>query len=273
MGQDSRVAVRLLSCSVPFGGIVVLFLSAWTWLPASAQDVPHDPSVVRVMVGHAEQVMRGDSNQMKLELSVITPGWGRAYTLNSWMSGRDKTIIRILEPVKQRGEGYLKMKYQLWTYLPKVERTILIPPSSMLQPFLGSDFSYDDLIRASRWDEDYDHHIVGEEEIEGAQAVVIDMNPKPEAPIVYGHIKLWLRKRDSVPLKEEFYDERNVLLKTMCFKEIQSKGGHEIPTHWEMVNHLEEGRRTVVTVLEAQYDLPIDERVFSRRWLKEPLRQ
>ena len=69
MGQDSRVAVRLLSCSVRFAGIIVLFLSAGTWLPASAQGDPHDPSVVRAMVGHAEQVMRGDSNQMKKESS------------------------------------------------------------------------------------------------------------------------------------------------------------------------------------------------------------
>lgn len=223
------------------------------------------------MVSRAEQTLRGDSNRMRLELRVVTPTWNRTYTLHSWMRGRDRTLIRVLEPVKQRGEGYLKLAFQLWTHIPKVERTILIPPSSMLQPFLGSDFSYDDLIRASGWDEDYEHRVVGEEAVGGEQAVVILLDPKPEAPVVYGRLKLWLRKGDSVPLKEEFYDERNTPLKTMWFREIQSKGGHEIPTRWEMVNHRVGGRKTIVTILEAQFDLPISESFFTRRQLEEPL--
>lgn len=224
------------------------------------------------MVSQAEQVMRGDSNQMKLELQVVTPHWNRTYALHSWMKGREKTLIQVLEPVKQRGEGYLKLEFQLWTYIPKVERTILIPPSSMLQPFLGSDFSYDDLIRASGWDKDYDHRIAGEEIIGGEQAVVLNLDPKPEAPVVYGRLKLWLRKGDSVPLKEEFYDERATLLKTMWFRDIQPKGGHEIPTRWEMVNHREKGRKTIVTILEAQFDRPISDPFFTRRQLEEPIR-
>jgi len=35
----------------------------------------------------------------------------------------------------------------MWNYLPKVDRTIKIPPSMMLQPWMGSNFSNDDLVK------------------------------------------------------------------------------------------------------------------------------
>jgi len=212
--------------------------------------------------------MRGGSNQMRLDMRVVTSNWSRTYVLASEMQGRDKTLVRVQEPVKRRGEGYLKLRFQLWSYIPQVERTLLIPPSSMLQPFLGSDFSYDDLVRASRWDEDYEQKLAGKEDLDGQRAVIIELVPKPEAPVVYGRLKLWLREEDSVPLKEEFYDEKGVLLKTLRLTEILPKGGHTIPTRWGMTNHLKEGRQTLITVLEAQYDLPLDESRFTKQQLE-----
>ena len=51
--------------------------------------------------------------------------------------------------------GFLKLHPNMWNYIPRVERTLRIPPSMMLQSWMGSDFTNDDLVRESSQLEDY----------------------------------------------------------------------------------------------------------------------
>ena len=57
-------------------------------------------------------------------------------------------------------------KNEVWNWLPSVQRVIKIPPSMMLQSWMGSDFNNDDLVRQSSIVEDYEHETIGEEEHE-----------------------------------------------------------------------------------------------------------
>ena len=204
---------------------------------------------------------------MLITMEVVTTSWKREYRMRSAMKGRSKTLIELSYPLEKKGEVYLKENMQLWSYLPKVERKILIPPSSMLQPFLGSDFSYDDLVKASQLSQDYLCRLSGEEEVQGEKALFFELTPKKEAAVVYGGVRLWLRKGDYIPLRREFYDEKNNLIKTLDFSGIKPFGAHKIPTLWEMTNNFEKGRQTIITVSEAEFDLPIEDKVFSHQRL------
>ena len=73
----------------------------------------------------------------------------------------------------------------MWNYLPKVERTIKIPPSMMLQSWMGSDFSNDDLVKESSIVNDYIHTIVSEEKSGGFDTVKINLTPKPDAAVTW----------------------------------------------------------------------------------------
>ena len=220
------------------------------------------------MVERSENIMQGDNNIMHMVLGVITPSWQREYEINSWMKGHNRTLIRLINPSKKKGESYLKHNLQLWLYMPKVERKILIPPSSMLQPFLGSDFSYDDLVKASRLAKDYDCRLVDKDTIRGEETLLIKLIPKPEAPVIYGGLKIWLRNTDYVPLRHEFYNEDGQLLKTLDFFDVRFLGGHIIPTVWEMTNNLETGRKTTIKVLDAKFEVPMKDDIFSRHKLE-----
>ncbi|MEQ3623625.1 MAG: outer membrane lipoprotein-sorting protein [Marinobacter sp.] len=59
------------------------------------------------------------------------------------------------------GVGSLRIDDAMWNYLPKVDRTIKIPPSMMLQPWMGSNFSNDDLVKESSFVDDYTHELAG----------------------------------------------------------------------------------------------------------------
>lgn len=215
------------------------------------------------MVKKSEDIMQGETNRMLIAMEVTTPFWRRKYQMQSAMKGRTRTIIELSLPLEKRGEIYLKENMQLWSYMPRVERKILIPPSSMLQPFLGSDFSYDDLVKASQLSRDYLCRLSGEEEIRGEKAFFLELAPREEAAVVYGGIKLWLRQEDYIPLRQEFYDEKNNLVKVLDFSGIKPMGSHKIPTLWEMTNNFEKGRRTVISVSQAEFDLTIEDKVFS----------
>lgn len=230
---------------------------------ASAQDL-----TVTEMVRRYDRLLRGETNQWQVEMVVKTPRWERGYRMASWMAGERKTLIRVLAPKKSEGQGFLKLDLSLWMYLPTVERTIMIPPSMMLQDFLGSDFSYDDLVKAGRAVEDYTHRLLREETLDGTKTWVVELTPKPEAPVVYGKLILWLRFGDSVPVRQEFYDEGGVLLKTIQYSEVRQFNDRAIPSRWRVVNEIKKGNTTELRILDARFNLPLADELFTQRRLE-----
>lgn len=226
----------------------------------SAQDI----------VKHSDDLMRGDTSQGRYKMTVTTPNWTRTIELVVYTFGRDKTFIHILSPAKEAGITTLRIKNNMWNYLPKVERTIKIPPSMMLQPWMGSDFTNDDLVKESSIVYDYNHRILAEEKIDLDSVYKIELIPKPEAAVTWGKLIFWIRKNDFVPLKEEFYDEHNRLIKILEYSQIKQMSDRRIPTIWKMTSKTKETHFTIIEVIEVEYNRPIDENIFSLANLKSP---
>lgn len=233
--------------------------------PALAQE-----SGARDILDRAESLLWGKTVQGEYEMAITTPRWQRTLALRAWMERPKRSLIRILAPAKEKGIGSLRIGAQMWNYLPNVERTIKIPPSMMLQPWMGSDFTNDDLVKSSSILDDYVQRIVREESTSGTPAYVIELIPKPDAAVVWGKILYWVRKADSIPLREEFYDERGKLVRVMTFSEVRPMGGRTIPTQWEIRPADKPGNATTIRVKSAVYDRPIDPEVFTQRNLQKP---
>jgi outer membrane lipoprotein-sorting protein len=147
---------------------------------------------------------------------------------------------------------------------------IKIPPSMMLQPWMGSDFTNDDLVKQSSILEDYTHKVLATVTVEGQAMYQVEAIAKPEAAVVWGRILYWVKKSDFVPLKQEFYDERGELVRTMNFSDVRSVGGRRLPTRWEMRPQGKPGNVTTIVLKNAVYDEPIAAEVFSQRNLQKP---
>ncbi|OGA72122.1 MAG: outer membrane lipoprotein-sorting protein [Betaproteobacteria bacterium RIFCSPLOWO2_12_FULL_65_14] len=233
--------------------------------PAAAQE-----PAAREILDRVENLLWGKTVQGEYEMTITTPRWQRTLALRAWMERPRRSFIRILAPAKEKGIGSLRIGAEMWNYLPNVERTIKIPPSMMLQPWMGSDFTNDDLVKSSSLIDDYTHKILREEAAGGAPAYVLELIPKPDAAVVWGKILYWVRKSDSIPLKEEFYDERGALVRVMTFSEIRPVGGRTIPTKWEIRPSDKPGNSTTILVKSAVYDRPVDPEVFTQRNLQKP---
>ena len=221
------------------------------------------------VVRKTDELLRGRTNQGTYEMSITTPAWQRTLKIRSWQDGQDKTFIRILAPAKDAGVGFLKLKNEMWTYLPSVERTIKIPPSMMMQPWMGSDFTNDDLVKESSMVEDYVHRHLGLEKIGEEDAFKIESVPKPEAPVVWGKIIYWVRKSDFMPLKAEYYDENGKRVRLLMYSQFNRMHDRVIPTLWEMASLTEEkkGRKTIIRILDVEFNAPIDD-VFNMKNLQ-----
>jgi outer membrane lipoprotein-sorting protein len=246
--------------------LVALCLFFWFMVPtARTQDLTG-----REILDRAESLLWGKTMQGEFEMSIATPRWQRTLGMRVWMERPKRSFVRILSPAKEAGIGSLRIGAEMWNYLPNVERTIKIPPSMMLQPWMGSDFTNDDLVKSSSAIDDYTQKIVREELVAGAPAYVLELIPKPDAAVVWGKIFYWVRKKDFVPLKEDFYSERSELVRTMTFSEIRPMGGRTIPTKWEIRPSDKPGNSTTILVKSAVFDRTIDPEIFTQRYLQKP---
>src|SRR5690606_7193369 len=137
------------------------------------------------IIQKADERMRGNSNYAELSMEIIRPEWKRTMSMKSWAKGTEYALIYITAPAKDKGTVSLKIGNEMWNWLPSIERSIKVSPSMMMQSWMGSDFTNDDLIRQSSVVEDYDHRLLGEEKAGGADCYKVELTPKPEAPVVW----------------------------------------------------------------------------------------
>ncbi|MBD3610504.1 MAG: outer membrane lipoprotein-sorting protein [Gammaproteobacteria bacterium] len=242
---------------------VYLFTFALLFSIFTPLDTYAEEPTGQQIVGSVEALLWGDTAQGRYAMTITTPHWQRTLEMRVWMDRPERTFIRILAPRKEKGIGSLRIKDEMWNYLPKVERTIKVPPSMMLQAWMGSDFTNDDLVKESNVINDYQHRITTTRVIDGAESYIIEAIPHKGAAVVWGKLVYYVRKKDLMPVKQEYYSERGELIKVLSFSEPQEMGGRHLPTRWRMQTMGKEGHETVIVVKEVEFDRPINNRVFS----------
>jgi outer membrane lipoprotein-sorting protein len=224
------------------------------------------------MIERSEAHTRGDSFQAEVAMTVHNGETERNLSFRTWLVGRDKAVIKILSPVKDRDTGNLRLEMNLWQFLPNIDRVVKIPPSMMLQSWMGSDFTNDDLVKSSSLSRDYTHQIEKTETLGGLPAVKIICTPKADAPVAWGKVIVWLRETDSVPLKQEFYSENKELIKVMEGSDIKSFGSHTIPTQLVMSTVKKQGAKTILRYRTVAFDQKLDEKIFTQEYIRKPVK-
>jgi outer membrane lipoprotein-sorting protein len=225
------------------------------------------------LVRGAEERMRGQTSELKATMHITTPRWSRSVTFRSWDDRRgDRSLTRILAPRKDKGTGFLRLGSTLWTYLPRVERTMRIPPSMMLQSWMGSDFTNDDVARESSLIDDYDAMLLSPRQVGGVEALGVRLEPHEDAPVVWGKIELWVTAADLTPLEYLYFDEPHdgvhELVRTMRFSEIRTVQGRAMPHRWSIIPADKPGHSTEVVIDEIHFDLEFADGQFTVKRLK-----
>ncbi len=237
--------------------IILLFTAAI----ASAQNA-------KEIVQKADEKFRGKSSRGEMTMIIERPTWNRTVSMKSWSLGNEYSLIYITAPAKEKGQVFLKREQEMWNWVPNIERMIKIPPSMMMQSWMGSDFTNDDLVRESSIVTDYTHKIIGEETINGYESYKIELIPLPDAPVVWGKVLMWISKDEFYWLRSEFYDEDGVLVNTEILSDIKKMDDRTMPTRMEMIPADEEGHKTIMIYDKIDFDVKIDESFFSQQNMK-----
>ena len=248
----------MLSLSVAF----IVYAVAGT--PSIAQDA-------LVLVEAAVNYYRGAASISKVDMTIHRQNWERVVTIKAWTKGEKDSLFIIIAPAKDKGNGTLKRDREMWTYNPKINRVIKLPPSMMSQAWMGSDFSNNDLAKSDTIIGDYTHTVLDVETHDGKKVYVIESIPKPEVPVVWGMQKLKIRE-DSIMLSQAFYDEDFKLVKSMTCQQIQMLGGRLFPKIWKMNKAGVENEYTLLNYLELQFKKDLPDRLFTLSALRNPLR-
>ncbi|HRX00055.1 MAG TPA: outer membrane lipoprotein-sorting protein [Cyclobacteriaceae bacterium] len=239
-------------------GVLIGFLLYLQALGQSATDI----------IRKADEKRRGDSGSSSMVIKIIRPSWSREMSVKTWSKGTSYSLILITSPARDKGTVFLKRKKEIWNWVPSIDRNIKLPPSMMMQSWMGSDFTNDDLIKESSIVEDYTHSIVGDSTILGREVYKIQLIPKPESAVVWGKIYSWIDKKDFIELRTEMYDEDGYLINEVRFSDIKSLGGRMLPAKMEYIPVDKPGNKTVVEYSDVEYNIPITEDFFSLQNMK-----
>jgi len=222
----------------------------------------------REIVQKSEDKLRGKSNKSELEIRIVRPTWQRTMVAKSWAKGTEKSMILILSPARDKGTVFLKRDKEIWNYVPTVERNIKLPPSMMMQSWMGTDFNNDDLVRESSMVEDYTHKLLGESTIQGTACYKIEFTPKPEAPVVWGRLVCYISKDEFLQLRVEFYDEDDVLINVLEGFDVKEMDGRKLPSRMRMTPQDKEGHYTEMVYHSIAFNIAIDDAFFTTQNMK-----
>lgn len=221
------------------------------------------------IIQKADDKNRGLSSQGEMTMTIIRPDWTRSVSMKTWSKGKEYSLVLITDPAKDKGQVFLKLKNDMWNWIPAIDKLIKIPPSMMLQSWMGSDFTNDDLVRESSIVIDYSHKLMGKESVRGYDCYKIELTPLPDAPVVWGKVIMWITTTGFDQWKAEYYDEDNRLINVSNSYDIKKMGDREVPTKIEIIPQNKTGQKTVLQINRMQFNIKMDDSFFSQQNMRK----
>ena len=182
----------------------------------------------------------------------------------------DKSLMIFDRPVDVKGTALLTYSHKTnpddqWLYLPALKRVKRIASKNKSGPFMGSEYSYEDMTPQEV--EKYTYTYLRDEELNGADCYVIERVPIDKYS---GYVRqvVWIDKAEYRPMKITYYDRKDTHLKTLLFSDYQKYSD----TFWRpgnmfMKNHMT-GKSTLLTWSNYQFQQDINENDFLPNSLK-----
>lgn len=192
-----------------------------------------------------------------------TPRELRVRTLEGRDDG-DKLLALFKTPADVRGTVFLSHTHpdrpdDQWLYLPALKRVKRIAPANKSSPFMGSEFSYEDL--ASAEVEKYTYAYRGDERYEGELRFVLERVPV-DAESGYSRQLVWVDQERYVPLRIEYHDRRGEKQKTLVLREYRQYLGRYWRAHEARMENHQSGKRTILRSQDIRFRQGLSEQDF-----------
>ncbi len=225
-------------------------------------------------------VARVKENEAKLRdlqavarLEIVAAGETKKRLFAFSLLREEKTVsyrarVRLREPAEMEGTEFLihaerGKRNRQWAYFPDLDLVREIAGKSENDPFLGSDITYADLASGAHLD-DLNHRLLGEEMVGGDPCYVMEGVPKHR--VAYGKLRGFVRKKDFVVVKADFFGQDGELLKEALLSDVRDLGGVLLAHRIEIARPAED-RRTVLTFEGVRINQGVTQGAFTREAL------
>ncbi len=217
-------------------------------------------------------IQRRDDNEYihtsRAEATMIISQGGRRIEKTMIMYSLEKDgLVEFTNP-GDRGTKYLKRDDNLWMFFPDAEDIVKISGHMLEQGFMGSDFSYQDMMESDKLTELYSFTLLEEDTFNDRPCYVLEAIAVPGKKVSYYRRVSWIDKERFVGLKEELYAESGRLLKTSEVQEIEEIEGRWLPVQIIMENKLRKDTYTQFIINEIELNPELDEDLFSLQSLR-----
>ncbi len=242
----------------------VLLFAANAHSQTSQPDINPD-QLVRSAIDH----WRGITSTGEMTMIIHRPDWERSMTIKSWSKGHDHSLVRVIQPRKDAGNGTLINGNDMWSFTPKINRIIKIPSSMLGQSWMGSDFSNKDISKSADIIDQYDHTLDGVEQVEGHTIYTITSVPHEDAAVVWGKEVLVIRD-DFVLLEQQYWDQDNRLVKSMKALEVKVMDDRPIASIMRMQSKDSPDEWTELHTIDIDFDIELPPNLFTLSNLRNP---
>ncbi len=185
--------------------------------------------------------------------------------------GGDKTLLVFDSPLDIKGTAFLTHSHKdrdddQWLYLPTLKRVKRISARNKSGSFVGSEFAYEDI--SSEEVEKYTYQWLRDEVYDGRDCYVVERVPVDKKNTGYKRHIVWFDKAEFLIRKIDYYDRKDMLLKTLTFKNYEK----QLDTFWRarqmrMVNY-QNGKSTELFWSDRKFRAGLKSRDFTKNSLK-----
>ncbi len=188
----------------------------------------------------------------------------------------NQRLVTFESPADVKGTKTLLIEHSkgdddIWIYLPAMKKVRRLVSSNKRDAFVGTDFSYGDVIGHKV--EDWNHKLLGEETIEGRKAYKMESTPaRPEVGENSGYSKRvsWIDQESFVAVKGEWFDLNGQLLKKFSARKLEkvdAKNNKWQPMEIETQN-VQTEHKTIIEFTNYKANVGIKDDVFTARSLE-----
>ena len=249
----------------------LLSLTAFTWAAE-----PTEPSKGFVIAKEVQDRDSGWGNTHATMEMILNNKQGQSSKRSMEMKtlevagDGDKSLTIFHEPLDVAGTAFLSFSHALeadqqWLYLPALKRVKRISSANKSGPFLGSEFSFEDL--ASFEVEKYNYEFVRDDKIQDTPVFVVKYLPRYENS-GYQYLEIWIDQKEYIMRKIDFYDRKGAHLKTLDFNNYQQFNNK----YWRAMNFIvsnhQTGKSTQLNWSNYQFNAGLSDADFNQSALK-----
>ena len=234
-------------------------------IQATEVDTPDPRDLIRAAMEH----WRGVTSYSEMTMTIRRSDWQRSFSMRAWTEGDKLSLVRVTEPKRDAGNGTLVRDQSMWTFSPKINRILKVPSSMMSQSWMGSDFSNKDISKSTDIIDQYEHRLLKTETRDNHVQYTIESIPHEAAAVVWGKEILVIRD-DFVMLRQEFWDQDNILVKEMNATAIEIMDGRSIASAVRMHKLETPDEWTEMTVQAIDFDIEMNSNLFTLSNLRNP---